>query len=431
MSNVEAFTMPYTSRLHRALVEYLGMEQFRLLCFDLEFDYDLLRPAGKSEQILEFIRLMDRQKRLEQIVAYCRTQHGDVDWDAELAGSHSTLAIALPAGAEGESVTQGLEALTELMALPEARTAVITFRHDFEAVVGQVELLSDYKNIHDLLHSLEYQCLSGLHRATRYFPDDEEALFDLEDNQQILNEIIFTASEISQRPTFTNDGLSWLPELERARDTLSQAIDSADPAQLKRAIWLIDRIIAIQPSQVNTRLNTVARSLRLQALTQAMTSIYETLGLLKMDREKLDQFANGAMALSRLRGHLEALITAHDDWQAVMLELNRVNRVIAQDLFELEMSWPDIKMMLEELLPTSDDDEDTAVSWVPDFIKDINRLDEEVRKADNPARIRRSFSRLDSQAGKRFYLIDIDLRRLCEDLRRVGNPLATILKIIE
>jgi hypothetical protein len=428
MTNGETFTMPYTSRLHRALVDRLSTEEFRLMCFDLQFDYDLLRPAGKSDQILEFISMMKRDKRLELIIAYCRTQYPDVDWDREVAGTHSTLTMVLPAGAEGESVTRGLEALTELMAVPEARTAVITFRNDFEAVVTQIERLSDYKSIHDLLHNLEYQCLSGLQRATRYFPADEEAIFDLEDNEQILSEIIFSANEIQKRSTFRNDGLTWLSDLERARETLLKAIDTEDPQQLKRTIWLLDRIIAIQPSQINTRLNTVARSLRLQALVQAMTSIYETLENLNMDRQKLDQFGTGAMALARFRLKLEELVAAHDSWQAVMLELKRVERVIEQDMFELEMSWPDIKGMLEALLPpVKPSDNET---WAADFSKDIRRLSE-VLEADNPARVRRYFSRLDSQAGKRFYLIDIDLRRLCEDLRRVGNPLATILEIIE
>ncbi|MCA9980337.1 MAG: hypothetical protein KDD89_05880, partial [Anaerolineales bacterium] len=418
MSNGETFTMPYTSRLHRVLVERLSLDEFRLMCFDLEYDYDLLVRAGKSEQILEFIQIMKREKKLELVVTYCRAQYTDIDWDTELAATHSTLTMVLPAGAEGESVTRGLEALSELMALPEARTAVITFRHDFETVISQIDILSDYKRIHDLLHNLEYQCLSGLQRATRYFPDDEEAIFDLEDNEQILSEIIFTASDIQERPTFRNDGLPWINELERARTTLLQAIETEDPQQLKRAIWLIDRVIAIQPSQINTRLNTVARTLRLQVLVQAMTSIYETLENLNMDRQKLDQFATGAMALSKLRLKLEELIEAHDAWQALMLELNRVERVLEQDLFELEMSWPDIRLMLAALLPppTTDNTAETNEpdAWAADFYRDMERLDE-VLSAANPARVRRYFARLDSQAGKRFYLIDIDLRRLCED----------------
>jgi hypothetical protein len=69
--------------------------------------------------------------------------------------------------------------------------------------------------------------------------------------------------------------------------------------------------------------------------------------------------------------------------------------------------------------------------WVADFMTDVTRLDEELQKGENPARIRRQFNRLDSQAGKRFYLVDIELRRLCEDLRRVGQPLVTILRMIE
>ena len=81
-------------------------------------------------------------------------------------------------------------------------------------------------------------------------------------------------------------------------------------------------------------------------------------------------------------------------------------------------------LMLEPLFESGEE------NWQNDFKTDVERLDKAVEDA-NPARMKRIFRRLDRRSGERFYKLDIDLRRLCEDLRQVGQPLASILDILE
>ena len=129
------------------------------------------------------------------------------------------------------------------------------------------------------------------------------------------------------------------------------------------------------------------------------------------------------MSLARLNEKLNELVDGHDSWQMIILELRRIESSLGQDGMELEMSWPDLKLMLEPLYETQEED------WQSDFLIDVGRLDKAVEGL-NPARMKRTFRRIDRRSGERFYKLDIDLRRLCEDLRRVGQPLASVLDVL-
>lgn len=425
MSDNPAYVLPYTSRLHRMMAELLSLEELKTLCFDLRFDFESLEARGKPNQMRELIDIMHRNNRLPDVVSLCKEIMPNEPWDRQKDEPlHSTLAVVLPRGDTSKSVERGLAALSDLMELPEARTAVIVFRNDFEAVIDQIDILADYKQVHDLLHSLEYQCFNILQQVSRLFPEDEFALDSLIEAELTLQQIVGALHELSDRSSFATNELVWVQDLERVQERLTDAMNDEDEKQLRRAIWLINRIIAIQPSQINTRLNAVARTLRLSALARAMTSIYETLGKLNMDKDKLDQFVQGAYALSQLNVNLDKMIEGHDDWQAIILELRRIENSLESDPLELEMSWPHLRPMIEALYAGVNEE------WAITLNDDVERLGEAVAGA-NPARMKRFFRRLERRASDRFYRIDIDLRRLCEDLRRVGEPLATILSILD
>lgn len=427
MTDNPTYVLPYTSRLHRMMVQFLNVEDLKTLCFDLQYDYELLTSRGKGNQMRELIGIMQKNGRLQDVVSLCKQVMPDEPWERTAdEPMNSTLTVVLEKGETGASVERGLEALSELMELPEARTAVILFRNDFEAVIDQIDILADYKQVHDILHSLEYQCFNILQQAVRLFPDDELAFDNLVEAEITLQQITTTLIDLNTRSSFATNELVWVQDLERVQTHLQAAMDEEDPKQLRRAIWLVNRIIAIQPSQINTRLNAVARTLRLRALASAMTSIYETLGQLSMDQTKLEQFVSGAYALSQLNVNLEKMVEGHDDWQALILELRRIENSMEIDPLELEMSWPDLRPMLVTLYEDALEEEEWAIS----LNDDVERLGEAVA-GGNPARMKRFFRRLERRASDRFYRIDIDLRRLCEDLRRVGQPLAGILAMIE
>jgi hypothetical protein len=67
--------------------------------------------------------------------------------------------------------------------------------------------------------------------------------------------------------------------------------------------------------------------------------------------------------------------------------------------------------------------------WATSFRKDRDNLDSAIKTA-NPAQIKRYFRRYRRQAGVRFHQVDVDLKRLCEDLRKVGEPMDSVMKMM-
>ncbi|WP_017302004.1 hypothetical protein [Nodosilinea nodulosa] len=114
----------------------------------------------------------------------------------------------------------------------------------------------------------------------------------------------------------------------------------------------------------------------------------------------------------------------HDYWQEIDLELRRIESNLDQNLVELEMSWPDLKARSDRLFDAGAD------QWTLAFQQDSQNLDMAL-KAQNPIKIKRYFRLYRRRARERFYQVDVTLKRLCEELREVGEPLASVLRIIE
>jgi hypothetical protein len=313
--------------------------------------------------------------------------------------------------------------LADLMRSPQIRAAVVTFRTDFEAAREQVVLLSHYKRLHDLLHTLQFHCYAPIVQEANRFPDDLMAVDNLMDYEFTLQQIVGDLKDATKLASLAPTETLWIQDLVKAQESLREALDELNAKPLQRTIWLLNRVLAIQPSQINTRLNAVARTLRLPALVEAMTCVSDNLAYLDLDPEKVNQFEAGVDALISLNHRLTTLVNGHDKWQVVDLELRRIEANVEQYMIELEMSWPGLKAMAEPLYSGCTDE------WAISFSKYSDNLDSAIA-AGNPAQIKRRFRRYRRQAGACFYRVDVNLKRLCEDLRKVGEPLASVMKMI-
>ena len=64
------------------------------------------------------------------------------------------------------------------------------------------------------------------------------------------------------------------------------------------------------------------------------------------------------------------------------------------------------------------------------FKADGEKLDNAIQ-AHDPFKIKQSFRRFRGQANMRFYEIDDSLKRTCDELRLIGEPLSLMLKVIQ
>jgi len=75
----------YLSQLHRLIDQHFDREELRLLCFDLDVDYDNLRGETKATAAMDLVRRLHREKRLEELVDRARDRRPNVLWPTPLA----------------------------------------------------------------------------------------------------------------------------------------------------------------------------------------------------------------------------------------------------------------------------------------------------------------------------------------------------------
>ena len=317
--------------------------------------------------------------------------------------------------------TQALRALRELMKTPAVRQAVENFRAGFCTASKQIEILVTYKDLHDLLHTLQFQCYNFAMQESRKATDADVGWDSLIDPETTLLRIIGEIEEVAQRPLLRPADTAWLAALKDAHMELKRAGENSSLKQLKQATNLLNRVLASQPLQINIRLNAAARNLPLEELVKAMSLVRQQLTGADLDSDEGRQFEAGVKSLEELGARLAILTDEHDRWQDVDSEMRRIETQLGADTEDLKFSWPGLKAKFEGLYAVS------AEEWVPALKQEAEKL-ESALGADLPLKIRQSFRRCYSQAGTRFYEIDLRLKRLCDRLREVGAALTALLK---
>jgi hypothetical protein len=346
----------------------------------------------------------------------------------ESAGGHIIHAAAgatVIIGAPTETIGTGLFALRELMQhSPGVRGDGFAFQADFRAARTQIDLLGDYKDLHDLLHRLQFHCYNGVVQSALRFPSDDIAVDNLTDCALTLDGIVTEFQAVLARSTVPQQETHWIDDLVAAKADLNAALDELDEKLLKRVIWRLNRLLTTQPGLINKLLNQTARVLRLSSLIEALARICDRLTSFDLDAGKVAQFETGVSALRQLDRGLMALVDDHDRWQALDLELRRIEGTLEHDLFDLEMSWPDVKAGAERLYVNVTDE------WAQALHKESRGLDEALA-ANNPLKVKRGFRNFQRRVSERFFQIDVNLKALCGDLRQIGTPLASVLEMIE
>ena len=154
-----------------------------------------------------------------------------------------------------------------------------------------------------------------------------------------------------------------------------------------------------------------------------MLSIRKDLRRLKLAPQQVQRFEHGVTALGDLGDNLTRLVEDHDRWQAIDLELRRIEAVMGHDLGEIKLSWPELRAKVDPLCQQS------GASWAEWICCDSRDLDRALA-SKNPAQIRQCFQRYRRRVGNRFYQVDTDLKSLCHELRFVGQPLASTFTIL-
>jgi hypothetical protein len=318
----------------------------------------------------------------------------------------------------------GLNALGELaQSSPVVRATLGKFRADFESTCQQIERMADYKDLHDLLHRLQFDYYGMVLSPAKNFPG-EDAVDELFVHQPKLDEIISNLRAILQRPSVNPIEGQWGQKLEAAGQEIARALDQADVALLKKGLMGLKHILANQPTRINGTLTESARAMQLSSLIEALVNVASQAASLNLDPAYSAQFAAGIQPLKQLDQQMRTQVDQHDRWQAVENELrNFEGSIQTGELDELKLFWPDVKTTTQTLYANR------AEEWAKKLSDSGNALDQAIRD-DNPVRIKRAFNDYRSRIGFRFFQVDTDLKKLCSEIREIGTPLNAVLRMI-
>jgi hypothetical protein len=292
----------------------------------------------------------------------------------------------------------------------------------FQSACKHIDVLGDYKRLHDQLDALQVGCYDQLVRQFG-MPDVFDAVSGYADN---LDEIVGEVNTTISRGNVTGQEEIWGKSLQRTAEIYRQAVDDEDLDKLKIARINLQRILDRHPTRINGVLCNEARQLDLTALIASIASLWSQLSESDRLASKLQIIPEFLIDLQLLDTARTALVNSHDGWQAMDDELRsiEVQLVTQNDLEYIAERWPELRDPLKALC------EDGVQDWARQLNESIRNLDAALM-GENPRRIRDAFAQLRRRQRNRFHKVDDELLELCDRrLRPLGDNLKVVLGII-
>ena len=307
---------------------------------------------------------------------------------------------------------------------PQVREQLSQFRALFSGARNQIALLGRYKTFHDVLQELEvpFNAIERDKKRLLSSPEAWDELRDpLEDMQRLIEKTLHVLGEDRLRDEF---------DMSRRRladaDALLGAAMAGEPKKLEAAMHHVRRVLGLDLSSANNRLLATVRELGLGAVVAALRSVLGTLQRGRASSASLDELARLVTSLDELHAGLEALVREHDQWQEIDNNLRLLAGSGPAALDEMVISWPLVRASLEELLRAAGN-----ADWIRVIDAAAKTLDGELDRKAEPAKCLASLRSLWRRCNQRFVDVDKQLLRTCEELRRVGDTLDSVLKVID
>lgn len=421
-------------QLRHLVVTLFSKEEFITICYDFGLQYDNLAGDILESKVRELITHLARNKQIIDLIDYCITKRpgARVSFEEIAETARTNPDIFLGVAIEStESKTEfsntavsGITVLAQLVNSPNVLENVIGFQKDFEVARSKIDIVNHYKLLHDHFQDLETSYELMVHDRERLAHDDS-AWESLYINGLIVQDSIQEIIDIAANPDFTNQNGAWFNLLSRGQEMLQTAIEEKQLEQLDNALRYLYRAMDRGLPRVNGRLVDAAVDLPLDNLVSAMASILDNLrAQAEVDMSSLQQLADGVDALAELTDNLTELVINHNGWQGLSDELRRIEANMGNDVFEIELAWPDIRYMADQLYGQREE------RWATS-LKRIELHLEQNLVAKTITTINAIFQSYRSQANRHFRNIDDELLRLCQNLQKIGAPLDLLLRTIQ
>ena len=329
-----------------------------------------------------------------------------------------------------ETSTKAFQGLSELMANPKIRSFVAEQQGQLVAADQALQILVEDKNVHDMLHDLQFKCYNYILQEGRKLEDqiDWPLLVQPQKDLACISQLLEAAA---RQESMADEDFSWLEQLRAAQERLGVACDEFSLAPLKESRDVIKTILQMRPTIFDTKLCAAARTLPLEDLRKALCAIRAKLSAGSLESDAGASFSAGVDTLPELSANLQALTTEHTRWQVIETRLWSIDALIDRDLAELRNGWPQVRERLVKIC------DGNRAPWAISILEESWKLDALLKSPPSgeakelrvwQMRVRYSYRSCSNDSGTRFYQVDLKLKRLCDQLRGVQAALVNILQ---
>lgn len=313
---------------------------------------------------------------------------------------------------------------------PDVRDAIAIYQTNFETYRHQIELLNDYKHLHDELQQMddEYELLVMWCHGLQ--SDNDAIRWGLV--VQLESRLYLRLGELLayvRKTTFFDEATIWTTPLDTIRVNLHGACQRYDAEQFGKTINLLKPIIAEQLGATDTSLKEAAKTLRLSTLATSLEKIHDQLQHVagaapdRIVLQQLTELLHGVKALNTLDGELSRSITLHTRFQRFDNKLRLAAGLLTRSIAEMSDVWSIIQQMMVVI------SQGTLVEELPQLRKLELELDRAIALNEEQP-IRSLFNEYRSQVRQIFNRIDRNLLDLCAKLKQIGEPLDGVLRIM-
>lgn len=273
----------------------------------------------------------------------------------------------------------------------------------------QLGLLTQYKQLHDVLQELEMPF-----NAIDLSPANVRGELRLQiAEMQMFSEKTLALVRIEP---LTSEFASCRQWLQDANVLLDRALNG-DHSALDLAIARIRRVLTLDMSSANTRLVNTAQELGLEDTIHALLSLTGDGPVPNGDSDPLVFLRSLITTIRELRTAVTSLVWQHNQLQGIRNDLVRFIERGADGVKELEQAWPLVKASLEEVLRSS-----SELDWTR-ALQAVEELDAALHNGADAHKCTDGIFNLYRRTNQRFVGVDKQLLAKCHELREVGTAL--------
>ena len=346
-----------------------------------------------------------------------------------------TQAAEVKAEVQANKVITGIDALWKMIQEdPDAYQSIVVFRGAFHDARKEIEVISDYKRLHDQLHNLQLGCYENIVTQCKHLPDEKDdlalaaaspivnsALNTISMMALFLGSIIGGMRDIIDQNKVDAVEAQWVAKLEGAQQMLEASVALDKKLKIMDICAILKGELDVQPSRINARLKIAVAALRLPKLIEAMDKVCNELCRINKDRaeNKVKQFRTSICSLNEINIELGKLLQEHDDWQRVDDELRMLETYMEKGAANIELFWPILMMKVTPLYESKDE------PWA----KSLEKTEQELREAisvKQPDRAQQIFHSYRARCATHFFDVDRTMKNRCDSLRKIGEELAKL-----